>query len=811
MRKSFAFLVVAVLATVCSWAAKFSTTYRVGDDNKWEMSNFLKKSTFYVVPANGYSECVALFPGIFEGKVITSDVVVTLHVAIWSDGKKPKADTFSLFADSECKKPVSATQSGTLPTSSTFVDLVYTVSKDDATFTNDLAVKIRKPYSNSAQIRWESATIAFSYENAAPPVTLQSIAIAGVPKKTAYFVGENFDQTGLTVTACYSDESTADVTTDAVWTFDPSTITAGTTSVTATATYGGMTASKACAITIKELPKYTYTWSLNGKMAQTSVITEGEAVVPPADPEPIGDKVFTGWVTTPTVDAATVPEYATIDATAKANTTYYAVFATQTIGADKWVKKAAEEVKEGGVYALVTPGGNAFNGEIVKGNGITTTGAFEFNSENMATTAPEGTCELTFVKSENAVKDGKVGFKMLNEATGKYLNSTKNYPDPGYLSWKPSEDSYWYSVKAGSWFYDSNATYLRVYNNTIRTYENSRNEELFFAQKAKGVAYTDFTTIVAPPEVTALADMAMSGAEGAAYQVDDELVVARKFEAGGKHYIVVKDAAKAVRNLSAPAADDRHFAINGNKQEEYVQNNWMLVSLPVELYNQVNEKSTVSSITGTLDEKLNVAMTATNVVVGDAADFAPNTYCAINFMGESSVKGTNPNYASSYYFATPKTNEYANVVWAVYNATDGAFHLPTRQGSANAQEFKAAFKVDYSLNSTPAPELKDGDMYTFEALIKAVATTEAKPAPRKAAYDSTTAPSTRFVVFPLNLNGSSNITTAISEVSSAKKVKAIRYYNTLGTESSHPFKGINIMVTTHTDGSTTAVKVLHHY
>ncbi|MDY4406323.1 MAG: hypothetical protein SPE55_04570 [Sodaliphilus sp.] len=266
-----------------------------------------------------------------------------------------------------------------------------------------------------------------------------------------------------------------------------------------------------------------------------------------------------------------------------------------------------------------------------------------------------------------------------------------------------------------------------------------------------------------------------------------------------------------MRNLSAPAADDRHFAINGNKQEHYAQNNWMLVSLPVERYNQVNEKSTVASITGTLDEKLNVAMTATNVVVGETADFAPNTYCAINFMGESSVKGANPEYASSYYFASPKANEFANVVWAVYNATDGAFHLPARQGSANAQEFKAAFKVDYSLNSTPAPELTDGDMYTFEALVKEVATTEAKPAPRKTAYDSTTAPSTRFVVFPLNLNGSSNITTAISEVSSAKKAKTIRYYNTLGTESSHPFKGINIMVTTHTDGTTTAVKVLHHY
>ena len=50
------------------------------------------------------------------------------------------------------------------------------------------------------------------------------------------------------------------------------------------------------------------------------------------------------------------------------------------------------------------------------------------------------------------------------------------------------------------------------------------------------------------------------------------------------------------------------------------------------------------------------------------------------------------------------------------------------------------------------------------------------------------------------------ITTAISEVSSAKKAKTIRYYNTLGTESSHPFKGINIVITTHTDGTTTAKK-----
>lgn len=227
----------------------------------------------------------------------------------------------------------------------------------------------------------------------------------------------------------------------------------------------------------------------------------------------------------------------------------------------------------------------------------------------------------------------------------------------------------------------------------------------------------------------------------------------------------------------------------------------MLVSLPVELYNQVNEKSTVTSITGTLTEKFNMAMEATKVVFENVTnDFAPNTYCAINFMGESSVKGTNPAYTSSYYFATPKANEYANVVWAVYNGADGAFYLPVHQGSANAQEFKAAFKVDYSLNSVATPELVNGDMYSFKALVKevAVATTDAK---------STSDASTKFVVYPLDLDAK-KVATGVNDVNSAKEVKGVSYFNMMGVESAQPFDGVNIMVTTYTDGTSSAAKVL---
>lgn len=624
--------------------------------------------------------------------------------------------------------------------------------------------------------------------------TLQSIAISGTPQ-TEYTEGETFSAEGLVVTATYDDASTAVVTADATWSFEPATLAASTTSVTATAAYNEKTASETYNVTVKEIPSYTYTWMVNGAEVKKSVLKEGAAVEVPANPENIDDKVFTGWVTTATVDANVAPTYATIDETAKANTTYYAVFATLKQGAgEKWIKKAASEITEEGVYALIIPDNNAFNGEITKGHGQSTAATFVFDKNNEANSAPEGTCELTFVKNGD-------GYQMLNKATGQYLYSKA--AEKGNLAWNQTEGSYWYFYD-DNWVYKKNTTYLRTYkaNKEFRTYGvNNANDPVYFAQKVAGAGYADFTTIVKAAEVTTLANLAVNGAEGTAYQVNDEMVVAKKFQKAGKNYIVVKDAAQAVRNLSAPAADDKFFNINGNKQEEYAQNNWMLVSLPVELYNQVNENNTLTSITGTLTEKLNVAMEATKVVFENVTtDFAPNTYCALNFMGESSVKGNNPAYTSSYYFATPKANEYANVVWAVYNGTDGAFYLPSHTGSINVQEFKAAFNVDYSLNLVDNPELTSGAVYSFEALVKEVAvpTTDAK---------STSDASTKFVVYPLDLDAN-KVATGVNDVNSAKEVKGVSYFNMMGVESAQPFDGVNIMVTTYTDGTQSAAKVL---
>lgn len=927
MRKIFTLLIVAILATATSWAAEYTITF----GNKATQPTELLASVKATAAITGGLDYVTATPFTENlGKSYYGDDKSSIRV-----GKSKNAATLSIALSESgqvkassivvnCKQ-MSDNNAGTLAVNgltaqkfpSSASDLTYTFSEP-----TDIA-SIQLKATKSVYVY--SITVTYT-DSPEPQKTVKSLAITGEPTNKEYFVGDAFSTDGLKVNATYDDDTQEDVTAKATWTRSPATFTeAGAVSVTATASYGGVSASTTCPVTVKTIantketaytvaeaiklidngktgvwvyvkgvvskivdaynaqygnisfnvsddgttaapqfeffrnqkdaenkytedpnievgatvigygilkkynktyefdkgnylveytapfvPTYTYTWMVNGAEVKKSVLKAGAAVEAPANPENIDGKVFTGWVTTATVDANKKPEYATIDATAKANTTYYAVFATLKQGAgEKWVKKAASEIKEEGVYALITENGNAFNGEIKSGDGQSTETTFEFDTNKEATSAPEGTCELTFVKNGE-------GYSIYRDGTEKYKYLYSEASKSGSLKWAVVEQNYWYYDETkGSWAYkvkDTETAYLNVYNtnNTFRTYyQAGSTSPVYFAQKVAGAGYADFTTIVKAAEVTTLAKLAVNGAEGAAYQVNDEMVVAKKFQKNGKNYIVVKDAATAVRNLSTPLADDKFFNINGNKQEEYAHNNWMIVSLPTDLYNKVNEKSTVTSITGSLTEKFNVAMEATKVVFENVTtDFAPNTYCALNFMGESSVKGENSAY--TYYFATPKANEYANVVWAVYNSNDGAFYLPSHEGSVNVQEFKAGFKVDYSLNSVDNPGLTDGDVYSFGALVKevAVAATDAKSAPRKTAYDSTVAPSTKFVVYPLDLDADKEVVTGVNDVNSAKEVKGVSYFNMMGVESAQPFDGVNIMVTTYTDGTSSAAKVL---
>lgn len=72
----------------------------------------------------------------------------------------------------------------------------------------------------------------------------------------------------------------------------------------------------------------------------------------------------------------------------------------------------------------------------------------------------------------------------------------------------------------------------------------------------------------------------------------------------------------------------------------------------------------------------------------------------------------------------------------------------------------------------------------------------------------------KFIIFPLEAspsgsNGSDmgNVTT-VKEIATSRTVTSVRYYNLMGIESDKPFDGINIVVTTYSDGSRSSRKIL---
>ena len=789
MRKIFTLLIVAILATATSWAAEPYKTALFGKD-------------YNSKAVNGYTDSWS-----------ATNAGFTVNLQNWNNnqnawdyvkaGREKVASVATITTAKAIDKAinkvavtVSAATVASINSTKLYVASDANFSKDVQTITVTPAVGtlefvVPNPAANQYYKfeancqKKKNGLISVSkleyYATDVPQKTVKSLAITGEPAKVAYETGESFNPEGLTVTATYDDESTADVTADATWTFDPDVFnTTGSVTVTALAAYGGKDDIAEYTVTVSAKPlKLTIT-------PATGTYTSAQTVTIEAN-NAVGNVAI--YYTTDGSNPEEGAEY----------TAPFEVATTTTVKAYAF----DDELREATAESVITIKASTFAEENF--SGCNTQGGRDNNFSEGSGTLSDESFDCSGWKYETSYTANscvRVGTSKNGTLTSPVVAGT-NYNAISFdiAGWKSGTNTISVTINNGGTFADGTKSKSFTATNakwtTVTEKITGLTPTTTFTFKGKRL----FLDSIILMNASTLAELAENGEEGKEYTVNDEMVVAKKFQKGDKNYIVVKDAAQAVRNLSAPTDDDKFFNINGNKQEKYAQNNWMLVSLPVELYNQVNEKNTVTSITGSLTEKFNVAMEATKVVFENVTtDFAPNTYCPINFMGESSVKGNNTAYTSSYYFATPKANEYANVVWAVYNGTDGAFYLPSHKGSANAQEFKAAFKVDYSLNSVATPELANGDMYSFEALVKEVAvpTTDAK---------STSDASTKFVVYPLNLEAG-NVSTGVNDVNSAKEVKGVSYFNMMGVESAQPFDGVNIMVTTYTDGTSSAAKVL---
>lgn len=268
-------------------------------------------------------------------------------------------------------------------------------------------------------------------------------------------------------------------------------------------------------VVIDQTVYHNVEWIVNGSPysagAPTTNVADGSKVSQlPTAPANINKYKFVGWTTSQiTTNQSTAPSVlftSAADAPAvKADVVYYAVYASQD-GPTQWKKLSVSEVKEEGVYALISAKGYAFTGVISGGKSNYSSTQFSFNTSGISTSAPDDVCELTLKKRGN-------GFSMYN-AQKRYLYAYMN--TSGGLSWHDSETSYWY-CKDDAWCYEAKGAYLHCYtskrNNYFNTYGNKYSEDVYFAQKISSASYT--TTIASAPSYTAKAILLKAEASNA--------------------------------------------------------------------------------------------------------------------------------------------------------------------------------------------------------------------------------------------------------------------------------------------------------
>ena len=112
------------------------------------------------------------------------------------------------------------------------------------------------------QVRMTEIKVTYVVGTSTAPQATSLALTESSTVQTEYYESESFNPAGLLVTATFDDESTADVTENVTWSFNPAELTMDTKSVEITATYKGVTASKTYEVTMKTIantPETAYT------------------------------------------------------------------------------------------------------------------------------------------------------------------------------------------------------------------------------------------------------------------------------------------------------------------------------------------------------------------------------------------------------------------------------------------------------------------------------------------------------------------------------------------------------------------------
>lgn len=294
--------------------------------------------------------------------------------------------------------------------------------------------------------------------------------------------------------------------------------------------------------------------------------------------------------------------------------------------------------------------------------------------------------------------------------------------------------------------------------------------------------------------------------------------------------------------------------VNTVEQRDYDQSNWIEILIPSSVAHKTdqNYQTTLEQLQGRYENKIldggtisgyyrntlnpTIEMSAAPAAPTISSVYKPNIFCTANFLLENidADGATSHRDNNQYFMMDGKPQEFAMVVWAYYPGNGDYFYAPMQvNDQVNGHNFNGIFKADMSLcedilithesavmdcfdaSNENGNSIDNVKMYGFNAIVRknpAYWTPNANGAPRRVDV----APNTdgmetipAYIVYPLNAGENANGTvTDVTEVNVEKKVVSVRYFNVMGMESEQPFDGINIIVTSYSDGSRSAIKVL---
>lgn len=344
-------------------------------------------------------------------------------------------------------------------------------------------------------------------------------------------------------------------------------------------------------------------------------------------------------------------------------------------------------------------------------------------------------------------------------------------------------------------------------------------------------------------EQKSLHDIIMYGKSGEIYTITDALTgvyVPPRY----KNVVFAKDNNNHYQK-SAPTQAQLDSRKIYDHVENFDQSNWVKILFPKNYDASGYQGKVITNTTG----RINAANTpagpvglyidvdvykpgSTTVKVdypttGDEATYGENTYSPANFVEQT-----------TWFLMQPKNLEYATIHWAIYNS-DGKFYIPKSEGSHNQAHLQGSFPVDMILWEDQSDEtpivandvFKVGYAYEFPAIIEyatgnviGVGIDPGWGGPDFDDVGGTTdvgadgfdvgeggAPSDdyRVMVYPLRLP-TEGVITAVEQSLGGRQPLSVRYCDLQGSVSGTPHHGVNIVVTTWSDGTTTTQKIIRN-